>query len=867
MPDAVASHDPAPRTLQPGADAAEALAFYASTDPERVLLEIDDRRVTYAEAHARADAVAARLVRDHGEGGGRVALRFEDTEELLVCSIGVLRAGMTSVSVDPAAPLDLVADLVADVDALVLIDGAGSLDGEVGTPVRAPAELWAAPAPLDFERLAPAELGTISFTSGSTGRPKGIMVPPSMRPSVRMPLLESAQLTETRMRVGFLSTGSAGPSELGTHAMVTLGATAAIYHVRAHGVAGFARWLLDTRVAVTHAVPTMLRQAMAGMEPDVRFPDLRTVILSGETVTWEDVEELRRHLPEGAGILNMFGQTETLGLAMLAVTPDVPAGTGPLPIGHPMPGRTLRIVDDEGRDVPDGEVGELLVEDAGVALGYWKRPDLTERTFVDLGDGRRRVHTGDRVRRRPDGMLEHAGRTDHLVKVGAVRIELGQVEAALRELEGVTAAAARTYTDAGGRTRLAGYVATDGSTAISSGGARAALARLLPSTMLPTVVVPLDEIPQLTGGKVDRKALPEPRVAVPSDDGPPEGDVQELLAGLFADALGIPAVGADDDFFELGGDSLAAVEVLAGVESALGIDVPPSTLVEAPTVAQLATLLELDAGTWPTVVPIRPEGDLTPLVVVHAIEGEVFFAALIARDLAPDRPVLGIRASATAQDESIEQMATRYVEALRAARPSGPYALYGYSFGSYVALEMARSLVAAGEVVEALVLGDAAGPGHSTEERPLRRGLVVEARVAAGRWRRDVQERLTGVRPAGDEPPARRQYIDRDAAARAAELLAEGRPVGRELRTAAAVAHHAGMLGRYRPSRSVDVPAMLVVAARGALHRLRRDGTYGWARLVGPRITTFGCPGDHSELARSGTPHVAEAIELALQGR
>ena len=847
--------------LPPGATAAEALAFIADADPERAVLEVDGATHSYADVDRRVSSLAGRLVEATRGGSGMVALRIEGTLELLLASLAVQRGGLTAVPLDPAAPASWLAECLATVGADLLLSDVEADREALGVLVRRPSEMAAEGGPDPGSPPRP-DLAAVVFTSGSTGRPKGIMVPPSLRPKVRSQLVETLGSPEQRLRTGMLAMGTAGTTESTLQAFVCLGSTTVAWEVRRHGVVGLGGWLREQEVVGFTTVPTVLRQLLDALGPEEQLPLIQTVILSGETATWDDVARLRRHVPASASVVNVLGLTETGGFAVMVVGGDVPLGSGSLPVGHPMPNRDVRLLDEAGDEVPVGEVGEIVVEGTELALGYWQRPEETARVFVALPDGRTRVRTGDRGRFDEDGVLRHLGRSDHLVKVGGVRIELGQVELAIADLDGVVAAAARTYVDERGATRLAGYAVLEDGGPASPQGLRAALARALPSTMLPASMVVLDQLPQLSGGKVDRLALPLPTRAPVTRREQPQGELEELLVALFAEVLDEDAVGPDEDFFALGGDSLAAVEVLEGVRAAVGVDLPPSALVEAPTAAQLATLARLGSDAWPTVVPLRTTGEQVPLVVVHAIRGEVIFARPLAAAVAGDRPVYGLRASTTFEEQTIEALAARYVDELQRVRPGGPFILYGFSIGGYIAYAMAAELVARGSAVQQLVIGDIAAPAVARAgevHRPRRRRPT--ARAVAARL-------VRAARRGQPDQPARGELVPAAELAAASTLLEQGAEVPPQLRAAAAVVHHGTLAGRYAPSGRLAVPTSLLVAESGPTNRSGGGGAHGWQDLVEGPVHTVLLPGRHADLVRpAGSGLVAEAIERIAAGR
>lgn len=471
-----------------------ALRAGAGEDPGQIALEIDDRRVTYGQLNEQADRLAHRLVTELSGAEQRVVLRTSDTHMLAVGYLGIQRAGMIAVGLDPTAPPERVRTIVDDVEpALVLSDVDGDADIGLAPPTFGVWDFSAEsdPVPTDRER---AQLVSIVYTSGTTGQPKGIM----MGREQKLEISHDEYGLQRGWRLGAMAAGTVAHAEALLSVLAIRG-TLVAYEIRRHGIGHLAGWLQAAELDVCHLVPTVLRHVLPTLEPGITIQSLRRVILSGETATWEDVRLLRRILSPDAVIVNGFGQSETGSIAVMAIPSDLPAGQGALPAGRPLSHHELRILDPDGRPTAVGEPGEIVVRSPFVALGYWRRPELTRTTFRDLGDGVREVRTGDGGRLLPDGTLEHLGRIDHLVKISGNRVELAEVDAAVMSLAGVAAAAAGVFTDANGGTRLAACVIPNSDTVLDPRVLRAALARRLPGYMVPTRLTTAEALPRLPG--------------------------------------------------------------------------------------------------------------------------------------------------------------------------------------------------------------------------------------------------------------------------------------------------------------------------------------------------------------------------------
>lgn len=399
--------------------------------------------------------------------------------------------------------------------------------------------------------------------------------------------------------------------------------------------------------------------------------------------------------------------------------PCATAATGPVPIGKPVWNTRLYVLDAALQPCPPGVQGELFLAGTQLAIEYLGRPELTASRFVadPYGpSGTRMYRTGDLARWTEHGEIEYLGRTDHQVKLRGLRIELGEIEAELAGDPTVSAASVLVREDRPGDQRLVGYVTADGAGAPDPEALRTRLARTLPDYMVPGAIVVLDDFPLSPNGKLDRRALPAPAFEGSADGGRvPSGHREETLTRLFAEILGVPQLGVDDAFFDLGGTSLLAARLVARVRDTLGAELTIGTLFQAQTPAALAAHLDADRGeadhALDVLLPLRAGGDRTPLFAFHPAGGISWcYSGLLSR-LDPGQPVYGLQAHGLHGEgqlpSSMEDMAAEYVDALRGAQPHGPYRLLGWSVGGVLAHTVAVRLQEAGEQVELLALLDA----------------------------------------------------------------------------------------------------------------------------------------------------------------
>ncbi|HEU0016458.1 MAG TPA: amino acid adenylation domain-containing protein [Longimicrobium sp.] len=586
--------------------------------------------LTYAELDARANRLARRLRARGVAAEGRVAVVMERGPELPIALLAVLKAGGAYVPVDAEYPDERLRYVLDDCGAaLVLADarGAARVGGDARLLRVDAAELAAAPD--DAEALGdtdhPEALAYVIYTSGSTGRPKGVGVTHAALGSHNRAVVERYGLTAADRvaqiaSLGFdISVEEIFPTWAAGGAVVFRPA-----EVPSYG-AGFLRWLADEGVTVLN-VPTAFWHAwVADLDATGAAlpPSLRLLVTGGEKALPAALAQWRRITGGRIRWLNSYGPTE----ATVTATVHEPAGPaeGEVPIGRPMENTRVYILGPDLLPVGPGGEGELFIAGAAVARGYLGRPSLTAERFLPdpfTGTpGARLYRSGDRARMREDGEVEFLGRLDEQVKVGGFRVEPGEVEAVLAEHPSVAQAAvvAREY-DAG--MRLVGYVVPRGAAALDETALRRWLRERLPGYMVPSAVVALAEMPLTAHAKVDRRALPAPAALAPVEPGyaAPRTPTQEALAEVWAEVLGRPRVGEEDDFFDLGGHSLLGMQVLSRVRQRLGVELPVRAVFEAPTLAALAA--RIDAAREQAVLvphpPLRPARRNAPVPLSFA---------------------------------------------------------------------------------------------------------------------------------------------------------------------------------------------------------------------------------------------------------
>jgi amino acid adenylation domain-containing protein len=554
--------------------------------PTAVAVEAASTAVDYAVLDAEANRLAHHLV-GLGAGPGRlVAICLDRGVAMMVAALAVLKSGAAYVPLDPHYPSPRLGEMLKDCGAMVVIvdDGAAlRLPSHRARAVnldREQASIAAAPADRLEPKVGPGDPAYVIYTSGSTGTPKGVVVPHAgVENLAEVVACEFATGPGARVLQFASFSFDAWVAEL---AMSLLSGGTLVIAARAQLASPelLHDLLAEARIDVVTLPPSVL----ALLEP-AGLAGLRTVCAAGETCSWEVA---RRWAAPGRRFLNGYGPTEvTVAAAYHRLDRLERPDAVTVPIGAPIANKRAYVMDEQLRELPDGEPGELVIAGAGVALGYLGRPELTSERFVtdpgSLDPNARAYRTGDLVRRLGDGQLEFIGRVDDQVKVRGFRIEPGEIDAALRAHDQVRDAVTITRSDASGPPQLVSYV-------IGGPGGRALrehLRAVLPEWMVPNAVVAVDAFPLTPNGKIDTRALPAPR-QVAAGGVAPRTPVERAVADVFAEVLGLERVTTEDDFLALGGDSLRATQAASRLTSVLAHEVAPEWLFESPTPAELA---------------------------------------------------------------------------------------------------------------------------------------------------------------------------------------------------------------------------------------------------------------------------------------
>jgi amino acid adenylation domain-containing protein len=871
----------------------------ADQRPDAIAVVHEGRSLTYRELDQRSERLARRLQAIGVGPEACVGIRMRRSLDLAVAMLGTLKAGAAYLPLDPAYPTARLEYMIADANVRVLLtdtDSHGEWNG---------VDVLYAEADHDIEndsiegrlalRIDPDHPAYVIYTSGSTGVPRGVVV--SHRSVVNHALASSRMfgLTSSDRVLQFASLSF----DIAVEEIFPAWSSGAAVVFRGDDLlppVEFSRWIEGEAITVLDLPTAYWHAWTAGLkEADGCLPErLRLVVVGGEEALTEALTTWRELGGDRVRWINTYGPTEA---TVIATAYEPPAGAIPptMPIGGPIANVTVHVLDDRLQPQPIGVAGELTIGGAGVARGYLGRPGLTAERFLPdpfgKTPGARLYRTGDLARWRPDGTLEFLGRSDGQVKVRGHRVEPGEVESAILGFTGVREAVV-TVRDGS----LIAYVVGRSDGEIDINSLRHSLKERLPRHLLPSAIIVLPALPMTPSGKVDRASLPEPdgknsgsgrEIVAPRDE------VESRLVAIWEEILSARPIGVTDDFFDLGGHSMLAVRLLARIEENFGRTLRLTSLFRGATIADLATILRASEGPddraepGSPLVAIQTRGLGQPFFCVHPAGGIVYCFQELARRL-DGQPFYGLQSDGIDDDRPpisrLDEMAARYVEAIRRIQPDGPYHLGGWSLGGLVAFEMARQLSGLGEEVATVALIDTEAPtGTTPEVSPKLRALAeqltdleifdrsgdpLDDAVLLAAFGDEMAQGLTGgvrgllAHLRRIAPDARREFLLRHLKLDRVYHLETGpERVSRLLKVL-----RANLLAGARYAPTTPFAGRLTVFRAADRVGGSSDPAMGWSRLAGEGVTTRTIPGDHyTILATPGVQILADALSAELR--
>jgi amino acid adenylation domain-containing protein len=814
--------------------------------PNAVALTFADTQFTYSELNRAARQLAGRLRALGAKRDKRIGICLERSPEMVIAVLAVLKTGAAYVPLDPTYPQARLRTMLGDADPVVLVTTrkiSASLPPYAAQPLFIEENIR--DDGYEAANINPDDIAYVIYTSGSTGTPKGVLV---THGNVSNHLAWRQSFFPMQSSDRCLQTASLSFDDSVWEILEPLSAGANLVLTRPrfeYDSNYLVELMVDRQITVACFVPSLLRTIIEAPRIE-QCGSLRRLTTGGEGLSIPLQQRVRERLPQTA-FYNGYGTTEAT-IASIYWRCEITPGQNSVPIGRPIANTQAYVFDPCGQLTPPGVLGEIYLGGAGVARGYLNRPELTAERFVeDPFSGSSLYRTGDVGRLRSDGVFEFAGRVDDQIKIRGIRVELGDIEAALLDHPGVRSAAVVCNDTPSGK-RLTAYVVPRGSAPVPAAELRAFVRDRIPPALIPNRFESIAMIPLTSSGKLDRRALP----ALTGEDEqsnhvPPRNDLESQLISLWEGVLQARPIGVRDDFFELGGHSLSAVQVAAAIGKMLDRSLSPGLLFEAPTIETLASRLAVARNNGAALICLSEGNSGAPLFLIHHISGDITAYRDLAHHLGPGNTIYGVRVPELDTNEKpldrVEAMAARYIVEIRAVQPKGPYLLGGHSAGAHIAFEMAQQLQAAGEHVRLLAIleADARRPGG-------KRGVVDEARHQL-----ETLKRLPGKQ--------RSTYLWR----RLTRWLNSTPPTHRHegpTRNAVWTAMERAVRA-YRPRTYPGAITLFRAMDRSVTGTYSR--TLGWGRLARGGVRVIDVPGTHATVLRPGSePPMAAKLRDCL---
>ena len=788
---------------------------------DRLALRGGGRSWTYAALNREVNRIAHAIRACTPAGGGRIAYLADQSPEMVIATLAILKAGKTYIAIHPHTPAKAQTDILRDVAPdLLLSTAARERDARAIAAaicdVLVLDTIGAQHPDHDPPRTAtPRDASTLFYTSGSTGRPKGVI---KSHRAVLHRVWLSAQHDAIAVddRQSLLTHCSFSASESDMFGALLQGAAVFTFDIASRGFSEFRAWVDSERITLLHPPVLFFRRFLATLEPEDLFPHVRIVALAGDVVLPVDLQKWRQHCSRECVVLHRFSITETALLTVARFDRDDDLNGVVLAAGRPVADKTLTLNDD----------GELLVQSDYLADGYFNRPEETAAAFTLApdGSGQRIYRTGDLGQFSTDGTFVFLGRRDDQIKIRGFRVELREIDAALMQIEGVSEAVCIAVREEGEQ-RLRAFIVWQHGRAQTAAAIRTRLKQLLPEWKLPHDFHSLDALPTTLTGKIDRRALGVRQLAAALD-------CASSLAPLWSKVLRKP-VSPDDTFFEdLGGTSLDALEIVNEINRASGRRLPLSLLLELNTVRKMSGYLDAHPDQERTCIALQSAGSRPPLFCVSGKGGSVIPFRALAHALGDDQPFHGLTHHGIARESlpsTLAAFAACYADAILQQQPEGPYYLAGYSSGGLVTFEVARQLARAGHEIAFIGLLDTSATEEYASRWSYYRALIRHG----GAWSFAMRAARALVRRVSRAPADRvdGRFFD------SLDLKASLQPW--------------------------SLPVTLFLARQGTgAQSATRDA--GWQRLCGSALKIVDVDGDHDTILTSEVEGLAAAFSRAL---
>ncbi|HAT9729820.1 TPA: amino acid adenylation domain-containing protein [Legionella pneumophila subsp. pneumophila] len=699
-----------------------------SKTPEEIAAVFDDKSITYAELNRKANQLAHYLRSQGVKQDDLVGISLSRSLEMVICILGILKSGGAYLPLDPNYPDERISYMLMDSKTNLLITDQEFINrkphGFNGKSIEINSFLNL--KNLSSENLQainkPSDLAYIIYTSGTTGKPKGVAI--SHRSICNHMLWMKKEYAFKNKDVFLQKTPFSFDASVWEFFMPLLvGGKLVVAPNDAHTSPNqMIRLIRENKVSVLQIVPSMLKELVSNEEFGL-CKSLTHVFCGGEALLSETINAFFKYNFSDTKLHNLYGPTEVT-IDTTAYTCTAGDAKGDVSrIGKPIMNTKVYVLDTKMQPVPVGIMGELYISGDGLARGYLNNPEFTIQKFLpnpfSNNKNDRLYRTGDLVKWDSNGVLEYHGRCDNQVKIRGYRIEINEIESYLEKIPSIHQCIVKPEKNQDDSMSLSAYLVLEKNSQISAVDIRTILKQNIPEYMIPARFYIVDKFFSTPSGKIDRKILPIPskRLRSGANYAPPNNSTEQLLHNIWCSVLKIDNLGIYDDFFELGGNSLSAMNIISRIREQFSLTLSVRTLFDFPTISSLSKEIEniyhkkadciYNQPSGNNIIPLRTEGEKTPLFLVHPIGGSVFWYKLLGQYFDKDRPLYGIQDPGLDRNElifsNLEEMASAYVHSIQAIQPSGPYILGGASFGCTVAIEMAKQLEEKGETVISII--------------------------------------------------------------------------------------------------------------------------------------------------------------------
>ena len=723
------------------------LQIQSSQNPTALAIKDATTELTYVQLNDRVNQLANYLRKQGVQPEVLVGIYADRSIDLVIGLLGVWQAGGAYVPLDPTYPPNRLAAMITETN-LQLILTQSHLVTEItssGKQLVALDTEWATIATESSQLTpaitTPANLAYVMYTSGSTGKPQGVQITIGQVEYYLQTMNEVVQIQSDDI---YLHSASFAFSSSIRQLLLPLNQGAKVVITSQENTANLLSLIgliqtenitvFDTVASVWNYMLIGWADLVPNLADQLANSQLRLLIFSGGLLTSQLLSKVRNQFQYSPQIVNIYGQTETIGVCAYPIPTDLREIDGYVPVGHAYPHNRLYVLDEQMQPVPVAQTGELYVAGASLARGYLNNPQLNARKFVTHSFSAEQqpqllYKTGDLARYWADGNLEIVGRQDFQVKIRGMRVEIEEIETVLMQSAQVQQAAVIGRANRAGEQVLVAYIVPQQSP-IDLGQLRSFLKTKLADYMMPAAFEILADLPLTPNRKLDRHRLP-----APSRDSftvaPPRNELERQLVKIWEKILDTPHIGIDDSFFDLGGHSLVALQLFAEIDRIWHKKLLLAVLLESPTIAELAKMIHTETRSdWSPLVLLKPGEHQPPLFFVHPIGGNLFDYHTLSKRLEIKPPIYGLQPRGIDGKqppiECIEDMASYFIQAIQTVQPQGPYSIVGYSFGGIVAFDMARQLTERGERVAFLGLVDIRCPVIPPVGTPLREWIDIQ---------------------------------------------------------------------------------------------------------------------------------------------